>query len=92
MDEQYSGVIPHTLCNPLPVLCQMEICRSDKANVEGQTVCAIGHMLPFSQSEGPGSAQVQSLLYSWWQRCTSKYCLTVAIPPVFHISVLQDGQ
>jgi hypothetical protein len=51
-------------------------------NVEGQTVCVIGHSLPISQLEGPGSTQVQSLLDSWWQRCTSKYCLTVAIPPL----------
>jgi hypothetical protein len=53
------------LCNPLPVLCKTEICRSDKVNVEGQTVCVIGHSLPISQSEGPGSTQVQSLLDSW---------------------------
>jgi len=70
----------------------MEICKNDKVNVEGQPVCAIGHTLPISQSEGPGSAHVQSLLDSWWQRCTSTYCLTVAIPLVLHLSVLEDGQ
>jgi len=73
IDQQYSGVILHMLCNPLPVLWQMEICSSGKVNVQGQTVCAIGHSLPISQSEDPGSAQVQSLLDPWWQRCTSKY-------------------
>lgn len=80
------------LCSPLPVLCYVEICKSNKVNVEGQLVCAIGHQLPISQSEGLGSAQGQSLLDSWWQRSTSKHCLTVAIPPVLHISVLDYGQ